>query len=68
MSDSEKNPGPDDPAYYAPRRLRDIGAPVDKNWRAPIHQDLIRPRLKKSGAGGLTRRLREGAMLSSGGI
>jgi hypothetical protein len=39
VSDSEKNPGPDDPAYYAPRRLRDIGAAVDKNWRAPTHQD-----------------------------
>lgn len=39
MSDSEKIPGPDDPAYYAPRRLRDIGAAADKNWRLPTQQD-----------------------------
>jgi hypothetical protein len=35
VSDSDKNPGPDDPSYYAPRRLRDIGAAADKNWRPP---------------------------------
>jgi hypothetical protein len=39
VSDSDKNPGPDDPAYYAPRRLRDIGAAADKNWRPAPHQD-----------------------------
>ena len=39
MSDSDKTPGPDDPAYYAPRRLRDIGAGADKNWRIAPHQD-----------------------------
>ncbi|HWX62216.1 hypothetical protein [Bradyrhizobium sp.] len=39
MSDSEKDPGPDDPSYYAPRRLRDIGAPADRNWRVPVGQD-----------------------------
>jgi hypothetical protein len=39
VSDSDKNPGPDDPSYYAPRRLRDIGAAADKNWRPPSHQD-----------------------------
>jgi len=39
VSDSDKTPGPDDPAYYAPRRLRDIGAGADKNWRIAPHQD-----------------------------
>jgi len=43
VSDSDKTPGPDDPAYYAPRRLRDIGAAADRNWRLAPHQDRPPP-------------------------
>jgi hypothetical protein len=43
VSDSDKTPGPDDPAYYAPRRLRDIGAAADRNWRLPTQQDRPPP-------------------------
>lgn len=34
MSESRKDLGPDDPAYYAPRRLRDIGSAADRDWRS----------------------------------
>jgi hypothetical protein len=43
VSDSDKKPGPDDPAYYAPRRLRDIGAAADQNWRTAPNQDRPPP-------------------------
>jgi hypothetical protein len=43
VSDQEKDLGPDDPSYYAPRRLRDIGAPADRTWRLPAEQDRPRP-------------------------
>jgi hypothetical protein len=33
VSESKHGLGPDDPAYYAPRRLRDIGVAADKDWR-----------------------------------
>jgi hypothetical protein len=45
VSDSEKNPGPDDPSHYAPRRLRDIGAATDKTWRTPDQDRAPAPHL-----------------------
>jgi hypothetical protein len=39
VSDPEKDLSPDDPSYYAPRRLRDIGTAAGKTWRIPTEQD-----------------------------